>query len=295
MPVGLSTAFWPSQRGDPAAVVERATSLGAAALLLDTTLPPGLYEALVPLLEVRRDELPVWAIEAPCPWPYPRRPGLGSLDRDEARAAAGAALGTIDQAALLGARWCLLRLGEVTTIARGWPRLRRAFRRGELDGQERRLAGLVGERVKAAGPHLEVLRRGLDRLAGRAATRGVRLGLVSPRRLAELPSPVELQLLLADLFGAPLDVVLDLAPCHLGEALGFGPVAATVEAFREATLALLADGCAGVTGLPPGRGEIDVPAMVQRLDPGCRRLFHPAPGLGDGELAEGLATLSALA
>ncbi|HEY1586838.1 MAG TPA: hypothetical protein VGH63_14190, partial [Polyangia bacterium] len=90
------------QAGDgalpPPAIVDLCLRAEASAVVLDGAMRPALYEPLVHELERRGDELPLLAIEAPCPTPTRagrREPALCAEDRDEAQAALEAATATV--------------------------------------------------------------------------------------------------------------------------------------------------------------------------------------------------------
>ncbi len=137
----LSTVFASArQQGDhalsPPAIVDVCLRAEASAVLLDGALRPALYEPLVRELERRGDELPVLALEAPCPTetrPGARDPTLTASDRDEARAALDAALETVRRAGELSAPLVVVRLGDVEPVAADWTYARDQFLRGALD------------------------------------------------------------------------------------------------------------------------------------------------------------------
>src|SRR6185369_16414441 len=91
----LSTLFGSVRQGgdealSPSAIVDVCLRGEASAVVLDGELRPSLYEPLVRELERRGDELPILALEAPCPTttrPGARPPELVAPDREEARAA----------------------------------------------------------------------------------------------------------------------------------------------------------------------------------------------------------------
>jgi sugar phosphate isomerase/epimerase len=278
---------------DPAEqIFDLARRAGAAGLVLDSGLPGGLYEELAGRLDRHREELPVWGMEGPCPATRAAAADLVALERDEAQAALEAAEDTLARAAEVGAGVVAIRLGEVGSLKGDWPAIRKLYLRAKLDesGRER----LRKERAKRVAPHLDAARRALERLARRAESAGVRIGLRNPVRPIGLPSAIELALLRSDLAGAPIVPLLDLAAAHLGEAMGLGPVDGTVEGWKASPLALVADACASVTGLPPGRGELDLRAAVGALGKEARLCFHPAKGLTTDEILNGMEELRRL-
>ncbi len=290
-PLGCSTA--PSARLGkerlPDELLDTLARAGAQAVVLDGSLSPGLFEELAPRLAARRDDLPVWAVESPCPATRAATADLAAIDRAESDAACEAAEATMARIANLGAEFLLLTLGDVAALRRDWPAVRRAFLRGELtDGGRERF---VAARKKAAPRHLDAARRALDRLARRAESAGLVLGIRNPPRMIGLPAPAELPLLLTHVDGAPVAPALDLAAAHLDETMGFGPVAAVLDAWRAAPIALLADACGPVVGLPPGHGEIDFAAAIAALSPQARVAFRPSPSLTVEEVNSAMKAL----
>ena len=295
MPIGLATSFHRAAAAPPDALIDGLLRAGAGAVLLDETLAPAYLAELLPRLLRRRAELPVWAVENVCPTSRRAGADLCGLDRDEAAAAVEAATATIRLAGdSEGGAVVLLRLGEVAALRGEWPAARRAFLRDELAGSPQAEA-LRQRRQQQVGRHLDAALRSLERLGRVAEACGVRLGLRNPGRLIGLPSPAELTRLLGELDGAPLAPALDLPAAHLGDAMGMWPLAGTLSSWRTAELVLAADACAAVSGLPPGRGELDVGAALATLGDGARVCFPPRSDSSVAELQEGVAALARIA
>ena len=266
--------------------------------MLDDALPPAYFAELARRLMTRRAELPVWCMENVCPASRKASAELGSLDRNEAQVAVQAAQETIRLAGELGGgldggALVLLRLGEVVGVRGLWAPARRAFLRDELEGSAM-ATRLLRERDAHAPRHVDAVRRSLDRLARHAESRGVRIGVRNPARIIGLPSPVELQALLEDLAGAPVVPVLDLPAAHLGDAMSLRPLGDTLDAWKSAPLALVADACGAVGGLAPGRGELDLERALSGLAATAHLVFTPSAILDEREIFEGTAALRAL-
>jgi sugar phosphate isomerase/epimerase len=303
--LALSTAFARAGARSPDQVIDVLLRAAPVGVELDATLPRRLLEELLPRLAGRREELPVVALENVCPAPDERRPGsrraaeLAALDRSEAAAALDAALETVriagELAAASGRRvWVLVQLGEVDALRSGWSSLRRAFLRGELDEEEALRSRLARERAARGRPHLDPARRALDRLARRCEASGVVLGIRNPSRHHGLPAPLELRFLLEDLAGGPVAPALDASAAHLADVMGLVPLADTLAAWRASPIAHLADACGPVAGLPPGRGELDLPSVIGALDRPTDAVFSPWPGLEEREVLAGVTALRAL-
>jgi sugar phosphate isomerase/epimerase len=283
------------QAGDalsPSQMVDVLDRSGAGALGLDAGLEAARLDGLLRELASRRPDLPILSVEAPCPHTRASAAALAALDRDEAEAAAQAAEATVRLAGDVRARFVILRLGAVGPVARDWTSARERFLRGQLDAET--ATAMHEARDRAAGRSLDRARRAIDRLARAAEASGVTLLIANPRRYVELPSPRELDFLLADAAGAPLAPLCDVAAAHLVDAMGFQPLALTVAAFGRGPLAYLGDACGPIGALAPGRGLLDVPALAREL--GAAALaFSPWPGLSVDEVVEALPALAAVA
>ena len=266
------------------ALLDRAAAPVGSGLVLDAHLDAERLAELVPLLIARHDELPVVALEDGSG--LVGAAALAALDREESRTAVARAEATLRRAAAVGARLVVLRLGWVEGARRDWTHARDRFLRRALD------ATLV-QRMKAARDavahvHLDRARAALDRLCRSADELGITLLLKNGQRYVELPSPRELGLLRADFAGAPLRSLFDLPAAHLGDAMGFQPIAITKAAFSGGPLVYSGDACGAVAALPPGRGELGRAAIEEHLAGAPARCFRPWPALTDEEIARGL-------
>jgi hypothetical protein len=298
----LTTAFAsPRQGGDeilaPDAILDLFVRAEAGGVVLDAGLGRDLYEPLVRLLDRRGDELPLLALEAPCPTelrPGAREPQLTAPERDEAAAALEAALATIRHAGERRAPFVIVRLGEVRTAsgsgAGDWVRARDRFLRGELDDDE--IQRLAQARNAAAERALDGARRALDRLAREAERAGAVLLVRNGRRYLDVPSPRELDRLRAELRGAPLLPMLDVAAAHLTDVMGFMPLPLTLATFAaDAPLVYEGDACGPIGALAPGRGVVDLAAVRAACAADARRAFSPWPGLSLDEIVDAMKAL----
>jgi hypothetical protein len=245
-------------------------------------------DALVPLFERRRD-LRVLALEAGSG--FLGRASLAALDKEESRAAVAATEATLRRASALGASFVVLRLGWVEGARKDWAYARDRFLRGALSFERTR--ALLAARDHVAAGHVDRARAALDRLCRAADGLGVTLLLKNGQRYVELPSPVELGRLRADLAGAPLAALFDLPAAHLLDVMGFHPLAVTAPSFEDGPLVYGGDACGAVAALPAGHGEVgraQLDAAKARWKDRARA-YRPWPGLGDDEIALGLAAL----
>ncbi|MGZ3427960.1 MAG: hypothetical protein ACXVCV_14995 [Polyangia bacterium] len=291
----LSTVFASVRQGGddalpPAAIVDVCLAAEAPAVLLDGGLRPALYEPLVRELERRGDELPVLAIEAPCPTATragAREPAMTAGDRDEARAALDAALATVRCAGELRAPFVVVRLGDVEPVAGDWTHARDQFLRGALDPSLAQQ--LMSARDDAAERALDGARRALERLAREAERVGAVVLVRNGRRYVDVPSPRELDRLRAELEGAPILPAGDIAAAHLTDVMGFAPLALTLAAYHDAPLWYWGDACGPVGALAPGRGVVDLAAARASVGEQARLAFAPWPGLSVEEVIESMA------
>jgi hypothetical protein len=291
----LSTGFASVRQGgdealSPAAIVDVCLRAEAAGVVLDAELRPALYEALVAELERHGDELPVLALEAPCPTPTrpnAREPQLTAHDRDEALAALEAAVATVRRAGELRAPFVVLRLGEVEAVAADWTHARDQFLRGALDD---RLAGRMRQaRDAAAERPLDGARRALDRLAREAERAGALLLVRNGRRYIDVPSPRELDRLRGELRGAPILPACDVPAAHLCDVMGFVPLPATLAASADAPLWYWGDACGPIGALAPGRGVVDLVTARASVGKHARLTFSPWRGLSIDEVVESMS------
>jgi len=292
LPVGISTAFAHGASLSPAQILDSAARADAGSLILDAGLDPPRYQILERELRRRGDELPVLALEAPCPAERSAAAQLASTDREESRTALEAAEATVRRASALSARFVIVRLGAVRAADREWTAARQRFLRGELD--ERTIRAMVEARDAVAERAVDVARRALDRLARAAETAGVTLAVAQPRRFTDLPSPREIDFLLRDLHGAPVAPLFDSANAHLADLMGAWPLALAVASFGPGPLVYLGDACGPVGGLPPGRGIVDF-AFVSGLPRGAAVAFRPWAGLTVDESVRALPAVAGLA
>jgi hypothetical protein len=291
----LSTVFASARQGgadtlSPQAIVDVCLQAEAPALLLDGALRPGLYEPLLRELERRGDELPVLALEAPCPTttrPGAREPALTASDRDEAHAALEGALATVRRAGELRAPFVVVRLGDVEPAAADWRWARDQFLRGALDDE-------LAHRMRSARDDLaeralDGSRRALERLAREAERAGAIVLVRNGRRYVDVPSPRELDRLRAELHGAPILPACDVAAAHLTDVMGFTPFALTLAAYKDAPLWYWGDACGPIGALAPGRGVVDLVAARASVGEHARLAFSPWRGLRVDEVVESMA------
>jgi len=264
----------------------------AGGVILDGRLPRDLMEALTRELATRGEDLPVVALEAPgvgALRPGAVEPELCAPERDEASAALDAAVATVRRAGDLRAPYVVVRLGAVRPVASDWIFARDRFLRGAVD--ENLARRMLQARDNAAERSIDNAVRALDRLARTAEPAGVTLLVRNGRRYIDIPTARELDRLRAELLGAPLAPLLDVAAAHLADVMGFAPLALTLAAWTPAPLCYFGDACGPVGALAPGRGIVDLAAVRAALADGTRLAFNPWVGLTTDEVVDALARL----
>jgi hypothetical protein len=280
----LSTAFARAAALSPSQILDAIGRAGAGAVVLDAQIDPVRFNALVGSID-----LPILAIEAPCPETRESSAQLCSADREEARVALAAAEATVRRAGELEAGWVVLRLGEVRSLTADWNRARALFQRGELDEDDGRAIAELRDRSGAR--ELDAARRAIDRLARAAEVAGVGLAIRNGRRFVDVPTARELDLLLADNAGAPVGPLFDVAAAQLPAAMSIWPFALTQAAFGVAELVYFSDACGPLCGLPPGAGELDLAAIAAALPKRASWAYVPWSGLA---VEESLAAFTSL-
>lgn len=293
----------PGQALRAASILAWAQRVGATSLLLTDGQVMGplsqVLSELMPELLIHRDELPVLALEHSLGAMRLARPraalaALASQERDEAQAAFLVTEAALGMAAELGSPFVLLRPGMIGGLTRHWERARAFFLRGGLADDDDAIDELMAARTGLALRHLEALRRGLEQVANAAVRKGTTVLLPTPRRIVELPVPLELRALLAEFRGAPLAAALDLPAAHLASAMHTVALRESVLTFGTGPLALLGDACGQLGALPPGHGEVDVAAVARALPRHSHRAFVPWSGLHAAEVRLGYEGVAAL-
>ncbi|MHB8766610.1 MAG: sugar phosphate isomerase/epimerase family protein [Deferrisomatales bacterium] len=231
-PLALSTSYFTLRDPPPSgeALVAEAAALGFRHLELDYRVRPDQLPALTAALT--RGELAVVSVHHPFPLApgvnpalaHLERPNPASLDPDERRAALLRAGETLARAADLGVGAVVMHFGRVELPGEASPRaLERLFRAGRRESPEYAalLEGVVRARAEAAPAHLDAALSALDRLAGEAQRRGVRVGLENRYHAHEMPSRPELDRIFRELDGAPLGYWHDTGHAAALAALGF--------------------------------------------------------------------------
>lgn len=275
------------------------TSQGATTLHLPALVLPGLVEGLAHLAASPHPPLQVVAVDAELGAIADARPQtawaqLASLDKEESRTAVAVAQSALRVAQTLGARYVRLRLGEVDGLDRLWKGVRAHFLRGAIVEDSEPGDELLRARSALMPRHLDAIRRAIEQLSNHAVRSEQTLLLGYPRRVTELPLPLEVRLLCEEFAGAPIAPSLDLPAAHLASMMRLVAMSDSVRSFGSGPLHCVGDACGPIGALPPGSGEVDVAAVCKALPKTSILSFMPWPGLSIREAMRGYASLARL-
>jgi sugar phosphate isomerase/epimerase len=280
--LALSTAYFTLRPQLPTgqAIAEEARVLGFPLLELEYRLDAGQLRQL--RAAVRREEVRVCSVHHPLPRPdgvspqeaHRERVRLSSPDRDERGAAVREARETLAWAEDLGARYAVFHLGAVDLPSGldpgGLAALAREGRR-ESPEYEALRARVAEERERAARPFREAVLSSLDRVAGEALRRGLRVGLENRYHPEQIPTGPELALIFRELEGAPLGYWHDVGHAASLVTLGFLESVLTLpETFADRLLGVHLHDARGLDDhRPPGEGDQDFAALAPRIAAAC--------------------------
>ncbi|MDF1552953.1 MAG: TIM barrel protein [Deferrisomatales bacterium] len=302
----LSTAYFtlrePELSGET--IAREALGLGFRTLEFDYRVSRDQLRTLEPL--VGRGEVEVVSVHHPFPRPpgvppahaHTRGPTFASLDRRERSAAVAAGVETLARAADLGAGVVVLHLGTARLPPEIDAReLEERVRAGEREtpAYATLLAAVTAARRSRAGAHLDAALSSLDRLAGEAQRRGVRLGLENRYHADETPDREELLAIFGALDGAPLGYWHDTGHAASLVTLGFlARQTEVLEACPERVVGFHLHDARGLDDhLAPGEGELDFSVLAPFVLPGVPVVLEVHPGASPEALLRGRTVLVA--
>jgi sugar phosphate isomerase/epimerase len=305
MNVSLSTMWWGESSPESLASLARRTRrLGFEQIELNYRLSemalPSLGEAL------RQAGLTVSSVHAPFPRPYGPNP-LGQLDlgspepafRERAEVLA---LRSLEEAARWGAGAVVLHAGNLETLGSLEARLHDLYRektkpngRHGVEEAYRRLWEELRLRREAEAPRfLERVRDSLGRLAVRAQSLGVTIGLENRAHYAEQPSLEEMGPLL-DEWGPAVGYWHDVGHAYRLDALGYCRQEAWLERYATHLVGMhLHDSIGMEDHRPPGQGNARLDEVASLLPEKALRVVEVRPGHDEQAVSAGLARLVAL-
>lgn len=204
---------------------------------------------------------------------------------------------TLARAADLGAGVVVLHLGAVRLPPEIDAReLEERVREGQRETPEYEtlLAAVTAARRSRAGAHLDAVLSSLDRLAGEAQRRGVRLGLENRYHADEVPDREELLAIFGALDGAPLGYWHDTG--HAASLVALGVLASqtqVLEACPEKVVGFHLHDARGLDDhLAPGEGELDFTVLAPFVLPDVPLVLEVHPRSAPEALLRGRAVLT---
>ena len=279
------------------AVLAALDQVGLSRLELEYRLSGPVVERLLPEFKARGWRVGSLHNFAPLPPGVPRERASGdlfnlaALDGGERRRAVEHTMRTMELANELEAPAVVLHLGRVEA-ALDKTVTAQAAEAGETTPA---LAENLALRARTAPRHLDAVSFSLERLAVRAQALGVTLGLENRFHAFQIPGLDELGLLLERFSGAPLGLWYDCGHARVQELAGLSRAAAWLEAFGPTLVGChLHDARGASDHIPPGRGELDWPALTRALASAPLKVLEVAYADSAGEFREGVALLAEL-
>lgn len=281
---------------EAAALLAALEEAGLPGLEVEYRLSRPVLERLLPELAPRG--LKVVSLHSPVPLPpgVPRQAAnadifsLASLDAEVRRRGVDCALAALELASDLEVKAVVLHLGNVEALADKQVTPAAA----QDGGLSNELHTMLAERAGLAPRHLDAVSFSLERLAGRAAPLGVRLGLENRYHAFQIPDFAELGLLLDRFQGAPLGLWYDCGHAWVQELAGLTPAADWLAAYGQGLVGChLHDAVQAQDHQAPGLGEMDWPALTRALAAAPVKVLE-VPGGEMADLRRGAAMLAGL-
>ena len=172
--------------------------------------------------------------------------------------------------------------------------LRTLFYAGEVDSERyRELRGrLVDHRRQLAAPRIEAAVRSLSELLACARDEGILLGLENRYHYLDIPTPDEMERLLACAAPDALGMVYDVGHAQAMERLGFFTHREWLERFADRIVEVHLHDVKGVDDhLAPGLGEVDFARLAPWLPAGALRTCEIRPQATPEQIVAGMQTL----
>jgi sugar phosphate isomerase/epimerase len=263
----LST-MWMQHRLDRVAdFAVAARDLGFGGIEVSHIVTPAMLgNADVATMNIRSVHFPAPTI--PSPFGQPAEALLSAPDEHQRRWAVAQGCASIDLAVSAGAAAVCLHLGETPAMRR----LEWALAQRFLGGQRgtaiyaAALAEVEADRARVAGPALAAAQRSLEELAAYARPRGVVLGIEARVHHWQIPTFVELDLLLANSDPAVVGFWYDCGHVQVLHNLGFHQHDAWLAAYAVRIVGVHLHDVAGLRDhLLPGLGELDFRRVLSAL------------------------------
>lgn len=302
-PLGISTSWCAAGVEDGAEIVARATGLGFRGLEVEYRVS----EAAVRGIEaaVRAGEIKVLSVHNYSPLLKGEKASsrggdkrnLASLDEKDAAEAAALARRSVDLAVRLGAGALVVHAGETDIDRAYFGRLADAVRKYGVDSTEagRLRDEIISLRDEKKAPFLDAALGSLKALEAYAAPAGISIGIENRYYYHQVPLPAEIAWLLGELDSTRLGYWHDVGHAHVMEVLGFLSQRECLEALADRMIGIhLHDSVFIRDHRPPGTGEIDFPAILERVRPEVIRIVELAPSTPEEDIRQSMACLRRL-
>jgi sugar phosphate isomerase/epimerase len=297
--LAVSTAYI-AQLDGPAEMVRALAALPIEGVEIDYRLKGRTLKELLPLLKAAG--LPVVSLHHPVPLPNDLellaasadRLSLSSPIRDEREAGLRAAQRTLELASDLEAAVVVFHLGTIAELEPLWPDFRRHYLEKIVDSEEAAefRAEAVERRRELAQPFVERAMLALDKLLPRAERLGVRIALENRYHFHEVPSPLEIEIILETFRGGNIGYWHDTGHAAVQERVGFAQQRALLEVFGGSLLGVHLHDVRDLDDhLSPGAGTLDWPALAPLLSKAPIKVLEVFPPAPPEQVAEGIALL----
>lgn len=299
--IALSTSWFAHSGLSGREIVERALEMGFRALEVEYRLNEKQVEEIAS--EVREGRIRITSVHNYVPFvPEEGQTGngdrylLSALDEDERCEAVVKTKRTLRTAQGLGARAVVLHLGKVKvpTSAKDILGMIRAGDGDSPAAQELRVT-MKQERARFAKPHVDQVVRSAQELQGTARELGVFLGLENRYYYHEIPSPEELETLLA---ATDPDVVYywhDIGHGQVMENIALRKRAEHLERARDRVLGMHFHDIVGLEDhIAPGTGAFDFEVVRPWWKPNLLTVMELRPRVSPAEVVQGRQFLEGL-
>jgi FMN phosphatase YigB (HAD superfamily)/sugar phosphate isomerase/epimerase len=240
------------------------------------------------------------SVHEPCPRDVPAARvvaldwQLSSEDEARRRQAVRMVKRSIHLARELGAAQVVVHPGSVPGDAGLEKELRRLFQTGRAGTPEyaQLRDRMIEIRRLRSGPRLEAVQRSLSELLACARDEGILLGLENRYHYLDIPTPDEMERLLACAGPDVLGMVYDVGHAQAMERLGFFTHREWLERFADRIVEVHLHDVKGVDDhLAPGLGEVDFARLAPWLPAGALRTCEIRPQATPEQIVAGMQTL----
>ena len=193
---------------------------------------------------------------------------ISSINEDNRREGVKAVRRSIDLASRLGASTVVVHAGHVSPDSSLEKKLRALHASGESGSEEFRQIQrqMIRSRAEAADAAFESVKKSILELLAHAETSGVRLGIENRYHFLEIPSPNELEVLLA--FAGPdrIGFLYDVGHAEVLDHLGFYPHEEWLQRFASRIVGTHLHDVRGTKDhFAPGLGDVNFDAVAAYL------------------------------